>query len=119
MTRPAWCGEHPCGSREAFDAGCRADSCRLMMVLHTSGLRSVPIPEVRTIKRDAEPYAKLLRQLLREGHTLRQLSKRADYSAVALRNIAMGVTSWIYPATARAIERLVATLPSEASESVS
>ena len=102
--------EHPHGSRERYEAGCECDGCRLCMILHTKA----PVTPTKSTKQwDAAPYGKLLRALLREGYTLRQLAQRADYSAAALRNIALGVTVWIYPSTAEAIERLIATLPSE------
>ena len=103
----------PHGSRERYKQGCACDGCRLMMVLHTKSVRPVRVVESGSSKRDAEPYAKLLRALLRDGYTLRQLAQRADFSAKALQNIALGVTVWVYPDTGKAIDRLVATLPSQ------
>lgn len=118
MNRPQGCiPDHPCGSRQAYEAGCANDACRLMMVLHTKHDRHARTIAVSPVKCDAEPYARLIRALLREGFTLRQLAQRADYSAQALRNIALGVTIWVYPRTAKAIRSLVATLPSEESVS--
>lgn len=114
MTRPESCGPHACGTRQAYELdGCRKDGCRLMMVIWTKD--DPPAEIVSGVKRSAEPYGRIIRVLLRDGYTLRELARRADHSAPALRDIALGVTRWIYPSTARAIERLVETLPSEVS----
>ena len=94
--------------------GCRRDSCRLMQLIHAKGRPQTTAWKPSEARRPAEPYAQVLRALLRAGWTLRELANRADYSAPAFRNIALGMTSFVYADTASAIERLVAQLPSEA-----
>lgn len=90
-----------------------------MMILHERHdrpmrVRTVP---VRSTKRDAEPFAKLLRILLRDGYTIREIAQRSGLTREAVNNIALGITTWVYPATAACIEALVKSLPSHGSVS--
>lgn len=103
---------HPCGSNEAYVAGCRLDGCRLMQLIHT---KNAPTSR-RANAIDAEPYAVVIRALLRQGHTLRELAVFVGYSTPTLRNIALGVTTSVYADTAKALTTLVELLPSERVE---
>jgi hypothetical protein len=86
-----------------------------MMVLHakddapTNGHRANPH------RIDAEPYAVIIRELLK-SHTVRELVAASGYTSVTIRNIALGLTTSIYPATAKALTALVELLPSERVE---
>lgn len=111
MTRPEACAAfdpHPCGSRNAYEAGCSKDGCRLMMVLHTANGHT-PSPQ----RIDAEPYARIIRELLRQGLTMQRMAIHTGFTKVTIRNIALGITTWVYPATAKALTALVELLPSE------
>jgi hypothetical protein len=106
---------HPHGSRERYEAGCECDGCRLMMILHT---KHDPVTADGETKRSADPYATVLRALLRRGYHLRDLAEITGFETLTLRNIALGITAWIYPGTAAAIEGLIPLLPSEGARDV-
>jgi lambda repressor-like predicted transcriptional regulator len=87
------------------------------MILHTKHDPKLNGHFIPTPKRiDAEPYARIIRELLRSGWTMRKLALRTGFSPVAIRNIALSMTTWVYPDTAAELTKLVELLPSERVE---